>query len=372
MVVPVGDDGPQQLTLFGLVDKHVSRNTSRLLARAVEEITTTQFEGQIKYVETRDVDKAISATRGYEPILLRSGYNNAKLGATVTTPPYEGYQLYSATGVERESCSSACHVYKECYGNNMNMANRYVVDDNYQELLKQEIRLLSEKYPQGVLVRFHVLGDFVSVKHAQTVVETLAEYPNMAAWITTDRHPGTNPESHMDFNGPIKDDERKLNQSIGDYLLWASFRHWKQIRVNFSTPVPNIPGTMATHEALPPAKIITKFKSNGGDVSKRVTGVLCKVHDPALAIPSSLLEAGKSGQTTPVEKVAEIFSKNAHAMCATCGLCWGSGAHHFNGFSTLLHEHGRGQVVVINKEQFLIGVQGPGIPVPQSNHPKQG
>ncbi len=123
--------------------------------------------------------------------LLVSGANNRKLGATITTGTYAGYSLYGLSLEERATCPTSCDVRSTCYGNGMQMARRHrIVDlDVFHDRLAIEIDHLLKLDCRGLMVRLHVLGDFMSTEYVALWSDMLADFPKLACYGYTHRLP---------------------------------------------------------------------------------------------------------------------------------------------------------------------------------------
>ena len=109
---------------------------------------------------------------------LKPGSNNKKLGFKVTAKKWTGKRLFSLTLVERETCPVSCHHWDDCYGNNMPFAHRFSTN-GLEEQLETEIDGLLLRYPAGIVIRLHVLGDFYSSDYVSFWQEQLIKHPNL-------------------------------------------------------------------------------------------------------------------------------------------------------------------------------------------------
>ena len=120
--------------------------------------------------------KSIRSPEGNK--VLKPGSNNKKLGFKVTSKRWKGKKLFSLSLVERETCPTSCHHWEDCYGNNMPFAHRFSTD-NLEDKLETEIGSLIEKYPAGIVIRLHVLGDFYSVNYITSLEDMLFKFPKL-------------------------------------------------------------------------------------------------------------------------------------------------------------------------------------------------
>ena len=103
--------------------------------------------------------------------VLQSVANNSKLGngvPVVAKGKWRGMAAFTLTLEERATCPSTCTMWADCYGNNVRFATRISSDDMpaLQDQIEQELRKLLRTYGR-VLIRLHVLGDFVSAEYAK-------------------------------------------------------------------------------------------------------------------------------------------------------------------------------------------------------------
>jgi len=107
---------------------------------------------------------------------LKKGSSNKKLGFKITAKKWTGKRLYSLTLEERTTCPTTCHHWDDCYGNNMPFAHRFK-HANIDLALAKEIEILMAKHKNGIVIRLHVLGDFMSVEYVWFWREMLEKYP---------------------------------------------------------------------------------------------------------------------------------------------------------------------------------------------------
>ena len=132
-----------------------------------------------------------STVRDAEGFVLRSGGLNAKLGRKVLKGRWKGMPLFSLTLEERKTCPRSCAMWSNCYGNNMHLAHRHRHGEALQGVLAQNIDALSVKYPQGFVVRLHVLGDFYSPAYVDFWERMIRSYKELNVFGYTARGPTT-------------------------------------------------------------------------------------------------------------------------------------------------------------------------------------
>lgn len=134
--------------------------------------------------------------------LLQPASANKKLGggkAVVTKGKWKHLPMYSLSLEERATCPRTCQQWSTCYGNNMPFANRIshgssstapkTGQPSLTESLETEISSLLTKYPTGIVVRLHVLGDFYSADYVQAWINWKKKWPNLQIFGYTHRAP---------------------------------------------------------------------------------------------------------------------------------------------------------------------------------------
>lgn len=140
---------------------------------------------------------------------------NKKLGRKVLRGKLKGYPMYTLTLVERETCTSYCEHWADCYGNNMPFAHRFKTK-GLMPRLKLELDALDKKHPNGYLVRLHILGDFYSVSYVKFWEEQLENRPALNIYGYSRHHPDSEAPTYWDnCNTDI------LSRKIGQALLIA-------------------------------------------------------------------------------------------------------------------------------------------------------
>lgn len=124
-----------------------------------------------------------------EPGLLKPGSNNKKLGYIITKGRWKGKRIFSLTLEERKTCPTTCHHWDDCYGNNMPFAARYKHGEALKKAIHADIRQLLKRFPGGIVVRLHVLGDFYSVPYVAFWGALLRKYPTLAIFGYTAHRP---------------------------------------------------------------------------------------------------------------------------------------------------------------------------------------
>ena len=154
---------------------------------------TTVFSKTVK-----DINNGLGKT---ENLIKKS--TNVKLGKKVTKGIYKGYPIFTLTLEERKTCPRSCKHWNNCYGNNIPFATRYNVNPQFEERLEQELTALNKKYPNGFLVRLHILGDFYSVSYVAKWCKWLSMFKGLTIYGYTANQPNA-----------IDDKERNIAQAI--------------------------------------------------------------------------------------------------------------------------------------------------------------
>jgi len=118
--------------------------------------------------------------------VLKPGSNNKKLGFKVTASKWKGKRLYSLTLVERETCPISCHHWDDCYGNNMPFAHRFSTIGLLPKI-EEEVQTLLIKHKEGIVIRLHVLGDFMTTDYVSFWERMLFDHPKLCLFGYTGR-----------------------------------------------------------------------------------------------------------------------------------------------------------------------------------------
>ncbi|MBL4641563.1 MAG: hypothetical protein JKX86_07050 [Verrucomicrobiales bacterium] len=122
---------------------------------------------------------------------LKSGHQSRKIGAVVTKGPRKGWPIFTLTLEERATCPRSCRHWLDCYGNNMQAAERMVGGAELEAMIEAELRALDQAHPEGFLVRLHVLGDFYSIEYVEFWQRMLEELPALHVFGFTAHDPAS-------------------------------------------------------------------------------------------------------------------------------------------------------------------------------------
>ena len=122
---------------------------------------------------------------------LKSGHQSRKIGAFVAKGHRKGWPIFTLTLEERATCPRSCQHWLDCYGNNMQAAERMVGGVELETMLEAELRALTAAHPAGFLVRLHVLGDFYSAQYVRFWQRMLESLPALHVFGFTSHQVGT-------------------------------------------------------------------------------------------------------------------------------------------------------------------------------------
>lgn len=129
------------------------------------------------YVHGRTVfQRRVQDVRPQDTV-LKSGHNQRKIGGKITKGRWKGFPVFCLTLEERATCSRQCQRFMDCYGNNMGHAIRWRHNEKLLDKISSELTDLNRRYPDGFVVRLHILGDFYSVAYAEFWEMALARLP---------------------------------------------------------------------------------------------------------------------------------------------------------------------------------------------------
>lgn len=115
-------------------------------------------------------------------VVLKSGYNSAKIGRFITKGRWKGFEVYTLSLEERATCPKSCQHWRSCFGNQMQLAQRFVHGSELEAQIEREVIGLCRKHPRGFSIRLHVLGDFYSVGYVELWARLLDRHPQLHAF----------------------------------------------------------------------------------------------------------------------------------------------------------------------------------------------
>lgn len=153
----------------------------------------TMLPGHDAVIEGRTLFPSTVVDAGAALTVLKSGFNQRKVGKRVTKGRWRGMEIYCLTLEERKTCPRSCQHWLSCYGNNMHRAQRIEAGPELERLLWLELAALEARHPAGFVVRLHILGDFYSTGYVRFWKRALAAFPALRVFGYTARHPRTDP-----------------------------------------------------------------------------------------------------------------------------------------------------------------------------------
>lgn len=123
--------------------------------------------------------------------MFKSGFHNRKTGDRVVKGRWKGMPIYTLTLEERRTCWDGCQHWIDCYGNKMPFVARLIAGRALEERLGREIADLTQRHPEGFVVRLHVLGDFYSVAYVRHWLSWIRRFPQLHVYGYTAWPPDT-------------------------------------------------------------------------------------------------------------------------------------------------------------------------------------
>lgn len=145
--------------------------------------------------------------------VLKSGEHNRKIGKIIEKGRWKGFPIFTLTLEERATCPPECQMLRFCYGNNMHFSERLKPGAELEEALTGELGDLQDLYPEGFVIRLHVLGDFYSLEYVQFWQECLSTFPALNIYGYTAHDP---------------------DGGIGEELLGMAVDQWERFAMRFS------------------------------------------------------------------------------------------------------------------------------------------
>ena len=203
---------------------------------------------------------------------------NVKLGKRVTKGPLKGFPIFTLTLEERATCPASCIHWDDCYGNNMMNATRYTGDNSLLAQIELDLAYYQAKYPEGFLLRLHVLGDFYSVAYVAAWAKWLGMFPALHVYGYT-----ANQYDAIDSN----------ERAIGEALLSLRLACGVRFAVRFSGSYTDSFAALSNDDSRSNALLADKQAFLCPTQISKETGKLAKKNEPTLA-----------------------------PDCGACGLCW--------------------------------------------------
>ena len=193
-----------------------SRFASRPLSESRRRIVLGISHDAVRDARTLFPSTVVANTRSIA--VIKSGVNSRKIGGEVLKGKWRGFPIFTLTLEERATCPATCALWRGCYGNKMQYAQRMSSGADLEWRLRREVAGLALDHKRGFAVRLHNLGDFYSVEYVQMWRELLDRYEPLHVF-------GYSARWH-------------LSDPVARELADVVARHWDRFAVRFS----NAPG----------------------------------------------------------------------------------------------------------------------------------
>ncbi len=161
--------------------------------------------------------RTIFPSRVFDPDDVRRvlipGENSRKIGGYITKGAWKGSRIFTLSLEERASCPRSCQHWRSCYTNHMPFTKRLRHGQALIERIERELNELTKQFPEGIVIRTHISGDFWSVGYVRQWVRWLRTFSNLRVFGYT-AHP-----SHS---------------RIGSEIKTVTDRWWSRFSVRFS------------------------------------------------------------------------------------------------------------------------------------------
>ena len=137
--------------------------------------------------------RTIFPTRVFDPDDVRRvlipGENSRKIGGHITKGSWKGSRIFTLSLEERASCPRSCKHWGSCYLNHMPFTKRLRHGPALVEKIEHELIKLTEQFPEGVVIRTHVSGDFWSAGYVRQWARWLRRFSNLRVFGYTAHSP---------------------------------------------------------------------------------------------------------------------------------------------------------------------------------------
>jgi hypothetical protein len=145
--------------------------------------------------------------------VLIPGESSRKIGGRVTKGPWKGSRIFTLSLEERASCPHSCTHWRTCYLNHMPFTKRLRHGPALVERIEQELTELTERHPEGIIVRAHISGDFWCTRYVRQWARWLRQFSNLRVFGYTAHLP---------------------RSPIGSEIKAVTDRHWSRFAIRFS------------------------------------------------------------------------------------------------------------------------------------------
>lgn len=134
--------------------------------------------------------KVADWTPGTDEPILKDGANIAKIGGDVLVGRLRGAKIFTLTLEERATCPRSCIHWQTCMGNRMVKSRRWRDSPAFRDALMREVDAVCAEHDK-VLIRLHILGDFIDAEYLDLWRLALARNDNLSIFGFTAHEPGT-------------------------------------------------------------------------------------------------------------------------------------------------------------------------------------
>jgi hypothetical protein len=145
--------------------------------------------------------------------VLVPGESSRKIGGYISKGAWKGSRIFTLSLEERASCPRACTHWRSCYTNHMPFTKRLRHGPTLVARIEQELVELTERHPEGVVIRTHISGDFWSTGYVRQWARWLRRFSNLRVFGYTAYPP---------------------RSRIGSEIRAVTDRYWSRFAIRFS------------------------------------------------------------------------------------------------------------------------------------------
>jgi hypothetical protein len=161
--------------------------------------------------------RTIFPSRVFDPAdvgrVLVPGESSRKIGGYISKGAWKGSRIFTLSLEERASCPRSCMHWRSCYTNHMPFTKRLRHGPTLVARIEQELVELTERHPEGVVIRTHISGDFWSTDYVRQWARWLRRFSNLRVFGYTAHTP---------------------RSRIGSEIRVVTDRYWSRFAIRFS------------------------------------------------------------------------------------------------------------------------------------------
>lgn len=164
--------------------------------------------------------------------IFKDGANNSKIGGDVLVGRLRGAKIFTLALEERATCPRSCHMWTKCMGNACHLTRRWKDTPALREAIARDLDAMCAQH-EKVLIRLHVLGDFVDGAYLGLWEDALDRNDNLNVFGFTAHRPDS-------------DMGRAIAMVRGDFGMRFAIRHsgtegqWGCTTIDHPTEAPHI------------------------------------------------------------------------------------------------------------------------------------